>query len=114
MGQVDGNPIFTIDFDFVGHELVVQRLDGERISFPLVAQSVASFYRRTFDALAALGIKIRLDHPHPCRPPARGPRARPGPAGRRSRLRRQRLPGRGLPGRGLPGRGLPGRGLPGG
>ncbi|WP_462187423.1 MULTISPECIES: DUF5996 family protein [unclassified Frankia] len=65
MGQLDGNPIFTIDFDFVGHELVVQRLDGETISFPLVAQSVASFYRRTFDALAALGIKIRLDHPHP-------------------------------------------------
>ena len=58
MGQVDGNPIFTMDFDFVGHELQVHALDGESISFPLTERSVASFYRRTMDALGALGVKV--------------------------------------------------------
>ena len=28
MGQVDGNPIFTIDFDFVDHQLRIHTLDG--------------------------------------------------------------------------------------
>ena len=28
MGQVDGNPIFTIDFDFVDHQLRIATLDG--------------------------------------------------------------------------------------
>ncbi len=28
MGQVDGNPVFTIDFDFVDHQLRVPTLDG--------------------------------------------------------------------------------------
>jgi hypothetical protein len=65
MGLVDGNPIFTIDFDFVGHNLVVQGLDGEAVSFPLAGQSVASFYRRTLDALGTLGVTVHIDHPHP-------------------------------------------------
>ena len=37
MGQVDGNPIFTIDFDFVDHQLVVATLDGRTVAFPLPA-----------------------------------------------------------------------------
>jgi hypothetical protein len=65
MGQVDGNPIFTIDFDFVGHNLVVAALDGETISFPLAGRSVASFYERTMDALKAIGVKVHIEHPHP-------------------------------------------------
>ena len=31
MGQVDGNPIFTIDFDFVDHQLGIQTLDGRAV-----------------------------------------------------------------------------------
>ena len=65
MGLVDGNPIFTIDFDFVGHHLIVQGLDGEAVSFPLAGRSVASFYHQTLGALAALGVKVHIDHPHP-------------------------------------------------
>jgi hypothetical protein len=65
MGLVDGNPVFTIDFDLVGHELVVQALDGETISFPLAGQSVAAFYRRTLDALRAIGVAVHIEHPHP-------------------------------------------------
>ncbi|MFD9408077.1 DUF5996 family protein [Streptomyces sp. NPDC059989] len=65
MGQVDGNPVFTIDFDFVDHRLVVARLDGRSVSFPLVGQSVASFHRETFAALAALGVSVDLPVPRP-------------------------------------------------
>ncbi|GGO94123.1 hypothetical protein GCM10012280_48230 [Wenjunlia tyrosinilytica] len=65
MGQVDGNPIFTVDFDFVGHRLVVSTVDGASMSFPLLGQSVASFHRATMDALAALGVRVDLDVPRP-------------------------------------------------
>jgi uncharacterized protein DUF5996 len=65
MGQVDGNPIFTIDFDFVDHRLVVMMLDGEERSFPLPGQSVASFYDQTLAALAALGVRVDIAIPRP-------------------------------------------------
>ncbi|PBC67481.1 hypothetical protein BX265_8087 [Streptomyces sp. TLI_235] len=67
MGQVDGNPIFTIDFDFVGHRLVVATADGRTESFPLLGQSVASFYRQTLETLAALGVRVELPVPRPYR-----------------------------------------------
>ena len=31
MGHVDGNPIFTIDFDFVAHQLPIHTLDGRAV-----------------------------------------------------------------------------------
>ncbi|BDM69391.1 hypothetical protein HEK616_28780 [Streptomyces nigrescens] len=65
MGQVDGNPIYTMDFDFVGHQLVVSTLDGREISFPLIGQSVASFHDAVMAALAALDVRVRLDIPRP-------------------------------------------------
>jgi hypothetical protein len=65
MGQVDGNPIFTIDFDFVDHELRVHTLDGRAASFPLHGQSVASFHSSTLQALASLGIAGRIAIPRP-------------------------------------------------
>ncbi len=65
MGQVDGNPLFTIDFDFVGHRLVVATLDGRTVSFPLVGRSVASFYAGGHGALAALGVRVELAIPRP-------------------------------------------------
>jgi len=65
MGQIDGNPIFTIDFDFVDHQLYVQAVDGTAASIPLHGQSVASFHRAVFEALANLGIKVRIANPRP-------------------------------------------------
>ena len=65
MGQVDGNPIFTIDFDFVDHRLVVATLEGEERSFPLPGQSVASFHEATLAALAALGVRVDIAIPRP-------------------------------------------------
>lgn len=65
MGQVDGNPIFTIDFDFVAHRLVVSALDGREVSFPLAGRSVASFYAAVIEALDALGVRTRPALPRP-------------------------------------------------
>ncbi|WP_411138746.1 DUF5996 family protein [Streptomyces sp. C10] len=65
MGQVDGNPIFTIDFDFVDHRLIVATLDGEERSFPLPGQSVASFHDATLAALTALGVRVDIAIPRP-------------------------------------------------
>jgi hypothetical protein len=65
MGQADGNPIFTIDFDFVDHQLLVAAGDGRAVSFPLYGRSVASFYRDTLDALGALGVRVNIDRPVP-------------------------------------------------
>jgi hypothetical protein len=65
MGQVDGNPIFTIDFDFVDHQLRMHTLDGRAVTVPLQGQSVSSFYVQTLQALAELGITVAIDNPHP-------------------------------------------------
>ncbi|HEX3212033.1 MAG TPA: DUF5996 family protein [Actinomycetota bacterium] len=65
MGQVDGNPIFTIDFDFVDHQLGIQTLDGRVVAVPLQGQSVASFADQTLQALATLGITVTMAHPSP-------------------------------------------------
>ncbi|MEU8248547.1 DUF5996 family protein [Nonomuraea sp. NPDC048916] len=65
MGQTDGNPIFTIDFDFVGHRLIVTTIDGRAVSFPLYGQSVASFYQATMEVLAFMGVRVEIDLPHP-------------------------------------------------
>jgi hypothetical protein len=65
MPQVDGNVAFTIDFDFVDHQLLVTTLDGRAVSFPLLGESVASFEARTLNALAALGVEVNIAVPRP-------------------------------------------------
>lgn len=65
MGQVDGNPVFTVDFDFVEHQLRVATIDGRSVSFPLYGQSVATFYRTTLVALGSLGVRVNLAVPRP-------------------------------------------------
>ncbi len=60
-----GNPIFTIDFDFVAHQLLVCSITGQAVSFPLAGHSVASFYQTMTQALNTLGVDVRIDHPHP-------------------------------------------------
>jgi hypothetical protein len=65
MWQPDGNLTFAIDFDFVGHQLLVATGDGQAMSFPLYGQSVASFYRGALGALAALGVQVNMNIPRP-------------------------------------------------
>jgi hypothetical protein len=49
-----------IDFDFVGHELVLQTSRGERRNIPLVPMSVADFYRALMAALEAVGMPVQI------------------------------------------------------
>ena len=65
MGLVDGNPIFTIDFDFTDHRLAVNTLDGRSVSFALGGQSVASFHARVHEALESLGVRVRVASDRP-------------------------------------------------
>ncbi len=65
MGLLDGGPVFTVDFDFVDHLLVVSTLDGRAQSFPLLGQSVASFQQHTLAALAALDVRVEIAVPRP-------------------------------------------------
>ena len=59
------DPIFTIDFDFVDHLLVVTDVTGRMASLPLAGQSVASFYESTLKLLGDLGIEVSVAHPEP-------------------------------------------------
>ncbi|MEV6653619.1 DUF5996 family protein [Streptomyces sp. NPDC051219] len=65
MGRADGSPVFTIDFDFVDHQLVVATLEGAAMFVPLPGQSVASFHDRTWAAMAALGVRMDIGNPRP-------------------------------------------------
>lgn len=65
MGIVDGNPVFTVDFDFVRHRLVASNLAGEEVSFPLQGLSVGSFYLRFQSALDSLGVDGSIPHASP-------------------------------------------------
>ncbi len=64
-GRADGGPIFTIDFDFVAHQLVVATIDGRAVTFPLYGQSVASFYDEVMRALGDLDAPVDVDIPQP-------------------------------------------------
>ena len=55
-----GTGMFTIDFDFVEHALRITQSDGAERSFPLEAMSVAAFYGKLMEALAGLGIRVRI------------------------------------------------------
>ncbi|PSK88103.1 hypothetical protein CLV63_13065 [Murinocardiopsis flavida] len=65
MGQADGNPVFTVDFDFVSHEVQVTVLDGRRTTIPLVGRSVAAFHDGVHRALADLGVRVAVPHDNP-------------------------------------------------
>jgi len=51
---------FQIDFDFIGHRLVIQTSDGATESFPLQPRSVADFYGEMMARLRSLGLEVRI------------------------------------------------------
>jgi hypothetical protein len=55
-----GNQAFQLEFDFIEHRLRVQVSNGRRDSMPLEPQSVATFYRRVMDMLAALEVPVAI------------------------------------------------------
>lgn len=51
---------FQIDFDFIGHKLLIQTGEGEVVEMPLSARPVAEFYRELFARLAELRLDVKI------------------------------------------------------
>lgn len=51
---------FTIEFDFVDHQLVIRTSDGARRTLPLESRSVASFYQDVMATLQAIGLPEKI------------------------------------------------------
>jgi hypothetical protein len=51
---------FTIAFDFVAHQLVVETSDAVRRTLPLAPRSVAVFYREVMSMLDEMGLPVRI------------------------------------------------------
>ena len=51
---------FEIVYDVIDHEVRVSGEDGQRAAFAVSAKTVADFHAALFDALAALGIEVRI------------------------------------------------------
>jgi hypothetical protein len=49
-----------IQFDFINHKLLAQTSEGLSFVMPLVAQSVAEFYKKFMAALAELGVSVSI------------------------------------------------------
>jgi hypothetical protein len=57
----NGATAFSLELDFVAHELVIRVTDGGERRIPLQAESIAAFYGEAMDALAALGAPTDID-----------------------------------------------------
>ena len=51
---------FTIEFDFVEHQLILRVADGTVRNLPLEPMTVADFYHRAMALLADLGLEVRI------------------------------------------------------
>src|SRR6266852_295146 len=52
---------FTVNFDFIEHNLFVLTSDGTTKTLPLIPRSVADFYREFMACLQALGIEVTIN-----------------------------------------------------
>jgi uncharacterized protein DUF5996 len=55
-----GSGSFEMLFDFIAHELRIDKSDGSSKRIPLKPQSVADFYATVMDALASSGIAVEI------------------------------------------------------
>src|SRR5277367_5472891 len=60
----NGDENFSLDFDFLDHQLLLQSSHRRSATLHLRSESVASFYNRVMDALNGMGIEVYFD-PHP-------------------------------------------------
>lgn len=51
---------FTVEFDFIDHELIIRASDGARRALPLQPRSVADFYRGVMATLQAMGLPVKI------------------------------------------------------
>ena len=55
-----GHRGFTMAFDFIDHQLVIETTDGVRRSVPLAPRSVADFHREVMSTLDEMGLPVRI------------------------------------------------------
>src|SRR5262249_43416144 len=55
-----GDRSFTIEFDFIDHQLVIRASDGAVRSLPLAPQSVAEFYQAVMRTLAEMALPVKI------------------------------------------------------
>jgi hypothetical protein len=55
-----GERSVAVDFDFIGHEVVVRTSEGGSRSIPLIQRSVSDFYSEYLKVLRSLDISIRI------------------------------------------------------
>jgi hypothetical protein len=55
-----GDFVFEIEFDFITHELLIDRSDGVRRKLPLIPRTVAEFYAEFMSALRSMGIELSI------------------------------------------------------
>lgn len=56
-----GAHTFEIQFDFIDHQLLIDKSDGARRTIPLKPQSVAEFYRAVMKALGDLKLPVTIN-----------------------------------------------------
>jgi hypothetical protein len=70
----NGAGIFEIEFDFVGHRLVVRTSAGGEQALPLRPRPVADFYREALQLLGDMGVSVAINEtPNEIRDPVRFP-----------------------------------------
>ena len=55
-----GDRLFTIAFDFIDHQLVIDTSDGDRRTLALEPRTVAEFYRTVMALLAEMRLPVRI------------------------------------------------------
>lgn len=55
-----GNHTFSIEFDWVGHKLRIEKSDGESRRFPLEPMAVSDFYLQLMETLHDLDIEVHI------------------------------------------------------
>ncbi|HEY7786835.1 MAG TPA: DUF5996 family protein [Pyrinomonadaceae bacterium] len=55
-----GKELIEIEFDFIDHQLVIRKSDGQLRTVPLAPHSVAGFYHDVISALDSLDVKVSI------------------------------------------------------
>ena len=55
-----GNQTFSIDFDFIGHQLLFRASDAGAVDLPLRSQDTADFYAAVMGSLEELGLPVTI------------------------------------------------------
>ena len=56
-----GQRTFSIDFDFIDHQLIIRSSDGDVVTLPLEAQDTAGFYHAVMESLDGIGLSAAIN-----------------------------------------------------